>query len=159
MAVREKRNAIKIEGWRLSRVPIDKTETIFQGDMMAWVDATKTATKLSGTSGGQFCGVSETSNPIETIGSPTFLSDSQNPRINVMQQGLVEMIAGESMTIFPFDKVTVGVDAQTVVKTGANTGNMVGLIDPTVGAAGKAVVAGDVIKMWLQVPDAFRVWK
>lgn len=159
MAVREKRNAIKIEGWRLSRVPIDKTETIFQGDMLAWVDATKLATKLTGTSGAQFLGVSETSNPVETIGSPTFLSDTQNARVNVMQQGLVEMIAGESMTIFPFDKLTSGVDAQTVLKTGAVSGNMVGLVDPAVGNAGKAVVAGDVVKMWLQVPDLLRVWK
>ncbi len=159
MAAREKRNAIKIEGWRLSRVPIDKTETIFQGDMMAWVDVTKLATKLSGTSGGQFCGVSDTTNPIETIGSPTFLSDSQKPYINLIQQGLVEMVAGESMTIFPFDRVTVGVDAQTVVKTGATTNNMVGLIDTAVGAAGKAVVAGDLVKLWVTVPDAYRVWK
>lgn len=159
MAVREKRNAIKIEGWRLSRVPIDKTETIYQGDMMAFVDATKTATKLSGTSGGQFCGISDTSNPIETIGSPTFLGDSQKPYINLIQQGLVEMVAGESMTIFPFDKLTVGVDAQTVVKTGATTGNMVGLVDTAVGPGGKTVAVGDLVKMWVTVPDAYRVWK
>jgi len=159
MAVREKRNAIKIEGWRLSRVPIDKTETIFQGDMLAWVDATKLATKLTGTSGAQFLGVSETSNPVETIGSPTFLSDSANPRVNVMQQGLVEMVAGESMTIYPFDRVTVGVDAQTVVKTGATAGNMVGLVDPSYGNAGRAVVAGDLVKFWISVPDLYRVWR
>lgn len=157
MAVREKRNAIKIEGWRLGRVPIDPTETIYQGDMLAWNDSLKLATKLTAAaSGAQFCGVSETTNPVETVGSLT--SDTTKPRVNVMQQGLVEMVAGETMTLYPFDLLTVGADAQTVVKTGATSGNKVGICDTAVGAGGKAVVAGDLVKMWLTVKDLYRVW-
>lgn len=157
MAVREKRNSVKIEGWRVSRVPIDQTETIYQGDMMAWVDATKTATKLTAAaSGAQFCGVSETSNPVETVGSLT--SDTAKPRINLLQQGLVEMIAGETMTVYPFDPLTVGADSQTVVKTGATSGNKVGLGDPAYGSGGKTFAAGDLVKLWITVKDAYRVW-
>jgi len=157
LAVREKRNAIKIEGWRVSRVPIDPTETILQGDMMAWVDATKLATKLTNAaSGAQFCGVSDTSNPVETAG--TLTSDSAQARVNLVQQGLVEMIAGETMTVYPFDLLTVGADSQTVIKTGATSGNKVGIGDTAYGASGKAVVAGDLVKVWVTVKDLYRVF-
>lgn len=157
MAVREKRNAIKIEGWRVSRVPIDPTETILQGDMMAWVDATKRATKLTAAaSGAQFCGVSDTSNPVETAG--TLTSDTAESRINLVQQGLVEMIAGEIMTVFPFDLLTVGADSQTVIKTGASAANKVGVGDTAYGAGGKTFAVGDLVKMWITVKDLYRVF-
>lgn len=157
MASREKRNAVKIEGWRVSKVPIDPTETILQGDMMAWVDATKLATKLTAAvSGAQFCGVSDTTNPVETAG--TLTSDTTKPRVNLIQQGLLEMIAGESMTVFPFDLLTVGADAQTVVKTGANSANKVGVGDPAYGQSGKAFVSGDLVRIWITVKDLYRVF-
>jgi len=157
MASREKRNAVKIEGWRVSRCPIDQTETILQGDMMAWVDALKLATKLtSAASGAQFCGVSDTTNPVETVGSLT--SDTASPRINLVQQGLVEMIAGEIMTVYPFDLLTIGADSQTVVKTGANSTNKVGVGDLAYGSGGKTFAVGDLVKMWVTVKDLYRVF-
>jgi hypothetical protein len=66
---------------------------------------------------------------------------------------LVELIFGESATVYPFDIVTVGADAQTVLKTGASAGNRIGIVDTSYGAAGKAMVSGDPILVWLK-PNA-----
>jgi len=154
MAVREKRNAIKIEGWRLSRVPIDPAGTIFQGDMLAWDVANRRATPIAvsgAPSGATFIGVADHTNPVKTIGMLT--SDLQETRMNVVQQGLVEMIAEATETYFPFDTLIVGSDAQTVKKGATNS---VGFVDPSVTAAGKAVTAGDLVLMWLKVADAYR---
>ncbi len=152
--VREARNANKIEHWRLSKVPINGAETIFQGDMMAWDVAAKRATKLvTAASGSGFMGVSDYSNPVTPAG--ILSADQQLARINLLQSGLVEMIFGETGTVYPFDILTVGVDAQTVIKTGATTANQVGKADSSYGSAGKAMVAGDPILMWMTVKDAY----
>lgn len=155
MAARESINRIKIEQWRVSRVPINPATTVYQGDLMVWDVANKIAVGATAASAGTFLGVSDTKNPIETIGSTTFLSDSQNARINVVQKGLVEMVFGESATVYPWDYLTVGADAQTVLQTGATISNCVGVADPAIGAAGKAYVSGDLIKLWLRVPARY----
>jgi len=152
--VREARNANKIEHWRLSRVPIDPTETILQGDMLVWDAGRFRATKLAGAaSGANFVGVSDTSNPIMAAG--VLSTDFQSPRVNVLQAGLVEMIMGEAVSGFPFDNVTVGADSQTVLKTGATGANRVGVIDTSYGATGKLFAAGDPILIWLKVPTQY----
>jgi hypothetical protein len=133
MAVREARNAIKIEGWRLSRVPINPSDTIFAGDMLAWNTSTKQAVVMAPSgapSGATFIGVADHTNPVKTIGM--LLTDTQDTRINVVQHGLVEMIEDVAETVFPFDTLTVGGSAQHVHK-GAT--NVVGVCDPYVGAA------------------------
>lgn len=154
MASRERINRVKIEHWRLSRVPIDATETIYQGDLLVWSTALKLATKGTATSAASFLGMSDTTNPIETVGSTRFLSDSSKAYVNVIQTGLVELIAGTSETIYPFDTLVVSSDAQTVVKGASNP---IGIADPGwAGTAGKAVVAGDLVKFWLRVPQTYR---
>lgn len=153
---REARNANKIEGWRLSRVPIDPTEAIFQGDMLAWDVANRRATKIAvsgAPSGATFVGVADHTNPVQTAGALT--SDTQDTRMNVLQQGLVEMIAEASETYFPFDTLIVGNSPQHVKKGSTNS---VGFVDPAVTATGKSVTAGDYILMWLKVPDAYRAF-
>lgn len=151
MAQRERINRVKIEKWRVSRIPIDPTETVFQGDAMAWNDATKLATKLTAAaSGAQFMGLSETTNPMETAGSTRFLTDPTEPRINVITEGLVELVAGEAMTAYPRDLVTLGADSQTVVKTGANSTNALGYIDPAYTAAGTSIALGALVRFWLR---------
>ena len=101
-------------------------------------------------------GVSETTNPIESAGSSQFVTDLQSNRVNIIQEGLVELIADESVTLYPFDKVTFGTtDAQHIKKTGASAANYVGIVDPSVGASGKAVVLGDLVKVWLRVRPAY----
>lgn len=155
MAVRERINRVKIEQWRLSRVPIDPTETIFQGDELVWNTALRLATKAtSGASAVAFIGISDTTNPIETIGSTRFLSDSSKAYVNVIQKGMVEMIVGANATYQAFDEVQIGQDAQSVIKGSTNP---IGFADPgwTGGGAGKTVVAGDLIKIWLRVPKAY----
>lgn len=153
---REARNAIKIEGFRLSRVPINPAEAIFQGDMMAWDTANRRSTKIAvsgGPSGATFMGVADHTNPVKTIGM--LLEPTQDTRMNIVQQGLVEMIAEVAETVFPFDTLIVGTDAQTVKKGETNP---VGFVDPSVGALGKAVAVGDYILMWLKVVDAYRAF-
>lgn len=153
--IREAINRIKIEQWRVSQVPVDQTETIFQGDLMVWDVANKRATKATAASAGTFCGMSDTTNPVASASAT--LADTQSKRINLVQQGLVEVIIEEAITIFPFDMVTVGADAQSVLKTGATSSNMVGIVDPKVGAAGKAMAAGSLINIWLKVASAYKV--
>lgn len=162
MASRERINRVKIEGWRVSRVPINSSETIYQGDLLVWSTGSKYATKPTATSGwvdaATFVGMAEGSNPVETAGSTRFLSDIASARMNVLQMGLVEVIIGEAVTLYPFDKLTLGADAQTVLKTGADANNMVGIVDPAYGTSGVAVTSGTVVRMWLRVPDTYRVF-
>lgn len=153
---RDKRNASKIEGWRLSRVPINPAEEIYQGDMLAWDVSNRRATKITvsgAPSGATFIGVADHTNPVQSIGMLT--SDLQDTRMNVLQQGLVEMIAEATETYYPFDTLIVGNSPQHVKKGATNT---VGFVDPSVTASGKAVVAGDYILMWLKVPDSYRAF-
>lgn len=152
MATRESINRIKIEHWRVSRVPCNTAEDIFQGDLMNWDVANKRATRLTGSaSAANFIGMSDTKNSVETAGSSTFLSATTTPRLNIVQSGLVEVIWGTTETLFPFDEVVIdpsASDAQTVRKGSTNP---IGVVDPAYGSAGKAVTAGDIARIWLQV--------
>ncbi len=156
MSSRESINRGRVEGWALSRVPIDSTETIYQGDALIWNDSVHQATKAGSASGSQFIGISDTKNPVETAGSPTFLSDTANPRVKVIQQGLVEVIWDANETIYPFNTVVLGTTSAQHFKKGSS--NPVGIVDPAIGAAGKLVAVGDLVKIWLRVPDAYRVF-
>jgi hypothetical protein len=152
---REKRNAVKIEGWRLSKVPIAAADEVLQGDMMKWDSSSHQAKVASGSSGdaATFIGVAETTNPIPSLGVLT--SVLTDPKINILQQGLVEMIAGVAETVYPFDTVTIGADAQTVQKQASG---IIGIVDPSVGALGKALSVGDYVLIWLRVPDNYRAF-
>lgn len=162
MAVREKINRVKLEGWRVSRVPVDPAETIYQGDLLVWSSGSHIATKPTATSGwvdaASFVGMAEKSNPVETAGSTSFLSNPTSALMNVLQFGLVEVIMEEAVTVYPFDNVIMGADAQSVRKTGATNSNRCGIVDPAYGASGKACSAGDLIRIWLKVPDNQRVF-
>lgn len=150
------RNAVKIELLRLSRVPIDPTVVVYQGDMMCWNAAAHIAAPLTvAASAGTFMGVSDTKNPVDHIGVLT--SDIGTPRINLIQHGLVEMIvdvADNGATYYPFDTLIQTTDAQTVKK---GSSNPVGVVDPgyntgvTTGSAlGRVVATGDYVLMWLR---------
>lgn len=149
---REARNAVKIENksGRISQVPIDPTETIFQGDMLKFVAATGLATKMTAAADGvNFLGISDHTNPQASAGSLT--TDYTKSYTNVVQSGLVEMIAGANETLKPFDAVEFVTDAQHVAKSAVRV-RAVGFVDPGwSGAAGKAVVIGDPVKIWLKV--------
>jgi hypothetical protein len=151
---REKLNRIKIEHWRIP-VPIANAAVIYQGDMAIYNAHTDVAAVATAASGGTFIGVFDGSNPIETAGSPSFLADSSQKHLNVVQSGLVEMIADGGYTCMPFDSVYIGnTDAQHVTNSGSF---IVGIIDPKwAGSAGRAVVLGDLVRFWLRVPQAYR---
>jgi hypothetical protein len=157
MATREARNAIKIENksGRVSQVPIDPTETVYQGDLM-YLSA-GLATKMAAAANGQnFLGVSDHTNPQTTAGILT--SDYTKSYLNIVQSGLVEMIAGANETLDGFQALEMVTDAQHV-KSSTTAANVVGIVDPGwAGAAGKAVVIGDLVKMWLKVPSRLQVW-
>lgn len=154
MASRESINRSKIEAWRVSRVPVSADEDIYQGDLLVWDVANKRATKATAASAGTFIGMSETKNQIETVGSSTFLSSTKLPRVNVLQQGLVEVVWGVSETVYPFDEVIIDSDAQTCKKGSVNP---IGVVDPSYGSAGTAITSGTLVRIWLRVPDAYRV--
>lgn len=145
-------NRIKIEHWRIP-VGIDPAVTVYQGDAICFDVYTHLAIPAVSTSGAQFMGISDTTNPVETAGSPTFLSNQAYGFINVVQHGLVELIAGTSETMKPFDTVVIGADAQHVVK---GSSNPIGVVDPKWATpSGKAVILGDMVRFWLRVPQAF----
>lgn len=154
MATREARNAIKIENksGRISQVPIDPTETIFQGDMLKWVDASHQATKMTAAADGSlFLGICDHTNPQYTGG--TLTTDYTKSYVNVVQSGMVELIAGASETLHAFRAVEFVTNAQTIQGSNVRV-RAIGFVDPGwAGVAGKAVVAGDLVKVWLKVPS------
>lgn len=152
MAVRAKRNAVKIEGWRLSRIPVGGSADIYSGDMVCWDANAGAGVAAASASGASFIGVTEQSTKVPSLGVLT--SDQQLPRVTVLQQGLVEMISGAAATIKAFDSVYIGSDAQSVVFTGSNA---IGMVDPAM--HGKTVAIGDIVLVWILVPDAYRCFK
>jgi hypothetical protein len=157
MSVREARNAIKIENksGRVSQVPIDPTESIYQGDMVFWDAGLATKMTVAGDAD-NFLGISDHTNPQRTGG--TLTDDYTKSYINVVQSALVEMIAGANETLSAFQNLEMVTDAQHV-KSSSTVANIVGIVDPGwAGAAGKAVVIGDMVKMWLKVPARWQVW-
>jgi hypothetical protein len=153
MAVREARNAILIESksGRISQIPIDPTETIMQGDLLKWDNANHRATKMTAAADGPtFLGVSDHTNPQYSAGVLT--ADYTKGYTNVVQSGLVRMIAGAAETLHAFDDLELVTDAQHVKST-ATPANAVGVVDPGwATVAGKVVAVGDEIKLWLKVP-------
>lgn len=124
--------------------------------MLAWDAVNRVAVPIAvsgAPSGASFLGVADHTNPVQSIGMLT--EDTGDTRMNVVQQGLVEMIAEANETYFPWDTLIVGNSPQHVKKGAANA---VGFVDPSVGAAGKAVTNGDYVLMWLKVPDAYRAF-
>lgn len=157
--IREARNAILIEGksGRVSQVPIDPTETILQGDLLFFNTggAANLATKITtAADGATFIGVADHSNPQATAGSLT--SDYTKSYLNVVQLGLVAMIAGAAETLTAFQPLEMVTDAQHV-KSSSTATQIVGVVDPgwAGGGAGKTVAIGDVIKMWLRVDSDY----
>lgn len=153
MSTRESRNSVKIGGFRVGHVPIDKTETVYQGDMMAFDTTNHRASKATSASGSTFVGVSETQNPVATAGSPEFLSSQQLPRIVLYQSGLFEFCWGVNEMVYPWDQVIIDSDAQTCKKGASNS---IGYIDPGYGAAGyQATASGDRVRVWITVPARY----
>lgn len=157
--IREARNAIRIENksGRVSQVPIDPTETILQGDLLFWDADNGVATKLTAAAdAADFLGMSDHTNPQYTAGILT--SDITKSYLNVVQSGLVSVIAGAAETLEAFDTVEMVTDAQHVKKT-STPANVVGRVDPGwAGTAGKTVAIGDEIVIWLAVPAQYQVW-
>lgn len=154
---RESINRIKVEDFRISKVPIDPTVTIYQGDLLCWDDTNHRAAPLTSASGGNFLGIAEGQNPQPSMSAT--LADPTVSRINVIQEGLVELIFDESATVYPGDRVMLGTtDVQHVKKTSATANNQVGVVadENNYGAAGKALVLGDPVLIWLRVPSTYK---
>lgn len=157
MASRESINRSKITDFAVSKVPIDPTVTIYQGDLLCWDDTNHRAAPMVEASGANFLGMSEHQNPVPSMG--VTLSDQQQDRVKVIQEGLVEVIFNESATVRGGDRVKLGTTSvQHVIKTGATSSNQVGVVadENGFGAAGKALVTGDLVLIWLRVPSAYK---
>jgi len=159
MADRESINRVKIEEFRASRVPINLNTDIFQGDLLAWDASARIAVPLTSASAGSFLGMSEGKNPIDTVGVLT--SDTRVRRINVIQEGLVELIIDETVVLKPLDILTLGTTSvQHVKKTGANAGNQVGVVaveNDYDSASGQTVTGGELILVRLRVVSTLKM--
>lgn len=154
---REARNAILIENksGRVSQVPIDATETIYQGDML-FLSAHLATKMTTAADASDFLGVADHTNPQYSAGILT--ADYTRSYTSVVQSGLVQMIAGANETLQGFQSLKMITDAQHVRST-AVAAETVGCVDPGfAGAAGKAVIIGDYVKLWLKVPARLQVW-
>ena len=155
MASRESINRIKIEEFRASRVPVDPDVDFYQGDMLCWDETGRIAAPLNASaSAGTFLGLAEGQNPHLAAGVLT-----TNPRVsrtNIIQEGLVEIIIDENVSLKPGDLLTPsGTSPQHVKRTGASTSNEVGVVadeNDFDSAAGTPVTGGDLILMRLRVP-------
>lgn len=160
MASRESINRIKIEEFRASRVPINPATTIFQGDQLAWDSVNRIAIPITAASAASFMGLAEGRNPLYTRGSLT--SDPTVDKMNVIQEGLVELIMSEAVTLKPLDLLTPdpAVSVQHVKKTGATAANQMGVVateNDFSSASGKAVVSGDLVLIRLRVPATLKM--
>jgi hypothetical protein len=103
--------------------------TINEGDLVYWDSTNFTATALSsnGQVAANFLGVALGSNNPQVYGN-----DPALVAIPVLVRGCIYVNSTAAETYNHFDDVTVGADAQTVVKSGATSGNRVGfvIIDP-----------------------------
>jgi hypothetical protein len=153
VATRESINRVKIEKFRFTAV-IDNTETIYQGDALKWDSSAHVLTK-AGPSATTFVGIAETNNPIATLGDSELLGTLKNDKMNVIQEGLVERIAEIGETLYGFDQMTVGSDAQKACKLWATNSTAAYVVDPKWAGTGKTVVAGDLIKVWIKPRAAY----
>lgn len=102
---------------------------INQGDAVYWDATNSTATPVTNKSqltANLFMGVSEDTTPINVYGVENLAS------IRIRRYGAVHFYTTAGETYNHFDKVTIGADAQTIVKSGATGTNEIGfvIIDP-----------------------------
>jgi len=123
------RNVVKVEQLRVSGVPVNLATTFNSGDLMIWqpgyctVRPATASDAGSASSAANFVGVSNDTNPIANLGQNLPVA-----RIAIITRGLVQMNVGDLATYFPGDLVTFGNDPQTVTKSGASSGNYIGIV-------------------------------
>lgn len=118
-------------------VPVISNVTINEGDLVFWDGANYTArpvTEPADVESGKgslhskgFMGVALGSNKPEVYGG-----EEARPEIGVGARMCIYVYSTAAETYLPFDLVTVGADAQHVIKAGATEANAVGvvIIDP-----------------------------
>jgi hypothetical protein len=124
-------NNVVIEKERVSQVPIDVTVNINQGDMMKFIETTRTVIPMAAGDAGsqaaseQFVGVSNDTNPITSIKQPI-----PDARIAIITRGIVRFTADDNGLYFPGDAVTIGADPQKVRLTSQSGNNIIGFVAP-----------------------------
>jgi hypothetical protein len=119
-------------------VVVTSNLTINEGDLVYWDNVNYTATPLSSNTqvATYFMGVAGGSNQLIVFGN-----DPPIPAIPVYAKATIFVGTTSGDTYNHYDLVTIGADAQTVTKSGANSANAVGavIIDPP--AAARALQA------------------
>lgn len=124
-------NNVKVEKERVSQVPVDLTISFNQGDMMKFIESTRTVIPMTAGDAGssaaaaQFVGVSNDTNPITSI-----KQNLQEPRITIITRGIVVFTADDNGLYFPGDAVTIGSDPQKVRLTSQSGSNIIGYVAP-----------------------------
>ena len=124
-------NNVVVEKERVSQVPIDPAISFNSGDMMKFIESTHTAVPMAPGDAGsqaaaeQFIGVSNDTNPINSIKQP--LPDN---RIAIITRGLVRFTCDDNATYFPGDGVTIGSDPQKIRLASQSGNNLIGYVAP-----------------------------
>lgn len=124
-------NNVVIEKERVSQVPVDLTVNFNQGDMMKFLEPTRTVVPMTAGDAGsqaaaeQFVGVSNDTNPITSI-----KQNLQEPRIAIITRGIVRFTADDNGLYFPGDAVTIGSDPQKVRLTSQSGSAIIGYVAP-----------------------------
>ena len=111
------------------RLPVTTNLTVNAGDLVYWDGTNYTVTPLTASSqvASNFLGIA-----LQANANLIYPGDANQVGVLVLVRGTVWLSTTAAETYNPFDDVTVGADSQTIVKSGANSGNRVGfvVIDP-----------------------------
>jgi len=124
-------NVVKTEFERVAQVPINPLTSFNSGDMMKWDPVNFVATPIvssdqaNATSAALFIGVSNDTNPIFNLAQPV-----PDNRIVIITRATCIFTVGDNATYFPGDAVTFGNGPQTIQKTGASGGAIIGYVSP-----------------------------
>jgi hypothetical protein len=110
-------------------LPVTTNITINEGDLVFWDGTNYTVTPLTANTdvAAKFLGAALGQSPSAVYGG-----DPAPSCVGVLGKGCIYVYGTNGETYNHFDDVTIGADSQTVVKSGATSGNRVGfvIIDP-----------------------------
>jgi hypothetical protein len=118
--------------------PVTTDKVINEGDACYWDATNYSASPCTSSSNvnGVFLGVAETTTPVTLYGEAGTLTS-----VAVRRTGCYKFATTNGETYYPNDAVTIGADAQTVIKSGAATTNIIGRVrvpEPTPARAHQA---------------------
>jgi hypothetical protein len=125
MTVSQNNENVRNRNQSVVRLPVTTNLTVNAGDLVYWDGTNYTVTALSATSqvASNFLGMS-----LQANANLIYPGDANQVGVLVLVRACVWLYTTAAETYNPFDDVTVGADAQTIVKSGASSTNRVGFV-------------------------------